>query len=231
MAFKFNRDCWVESQEDFLFGKDNTGNNAVGAPSERSSGPGASPGWKARSGERNAFPLSIQKKIRLAHSIFDAWGKALGEDALVCRLLEQLEQDIEGSRQAMIDFEIVQTCTHCDAARPEGSCCSRGIENKYDVWLLLINLLLEVDIPESGLQPASRSCCFLGPMGCRLQVRHMLCVDYLCLELERALGPKRLIEMQTIAGREIETSFRLTEAVKKVIYAPDRHIGANPSPI
>jgi hypothetical protein len=83
------------------------------------------------------------------------------------------------------------------------------------VILLLLNLLLGVDLNQA--RSREDSCFFLGPRGCRLRVRSLLCIEYLCPELEEALGHEGVIRMQVATGGELEYSFLLCEAVKKRI--------------
>ncbi|MHC1727681.1 MAG: hypothetical protein AB9866_17040 [Syntrophobacteraceae bacterium] len=45
----------------------------------------------------------------------------------------------------------------------------------------------------------------------------MLCIDYLCPELEDSLGRESLIKIQIVSGEEIESAFLLQEAIKNKI--------------
>ncbi|MFP5212584.1 MAG: hypothetical protein ACLGPL_04320, partial [Acidobacteriota bacterium] len=63
----------------------------------------------------------------------------------------------------------------------------------------------------------AESCYFLGPRGCRLRARHMICIDYLCPEVQNSLGADRLIAMQVATGPEIEATFRLYSQIKKLM--------------
>jgi hypothetical protein len=45
--------------------------------------------------------------------------------------------------------------------------------------------------------------------------RHVLCVNYLCLRIQRGLPLDVLIRVQTAAGAELDTAFLLQEAIKK----------------
>lgn len=144
--------------------------------------------------------------------MFVRYGDELMKDQRINGLISRLEMNLENSRQSMHELGIFRACALCDASAPEGSCCSRGLERKYSPILLLMNLLLGVEMPASRLR--ADSCYFLGATGCGLRVRHMLCIDYLCPDLEEALGRKLLIKIQTVSGEEIESAFLLQEAVK-----------------
>ena len=116
----------------------------------------------------------------------------------------------------MLKLGVVAECKHCEE-QEGGSCCGTGIENKYDVELLLVNLLLEVSLQDQ--QVSQNSCYFLGEEGCKLTARHVLCVNYICNKLQKKLTREELLELQTCAGEELDTLFFLHEAIKKKIRA------------
>lgn len=196
MAYKFNRGCRVESWEESLF-------------------PGEEP--KAGKGEETA----CARKVHQARWLFQTWGEQLLQESQVHSLLAELKSALEASRQAMLDLGVMAACARCDATAPEGSCCSRGLENKFDPVLLLVNQLMGVRFDTLLQQQSSsgRSCVFLLPNGCGLEVRHPICIDYYCPELQAALGRDGLIRLQSVAGREIETIFRLCDVTKRLLVA------------
>jgi hypothetical protein len=114
----------------------------------------------------------------------------------------------------MLTLGVVAECKNCEE-KEGGSCCGSGIENKYDVELLLINLLLGGSLRNH--EPVGNSCFFLGKKGCKLTARHVLCVNYLCHKLQKKLTREELIALQTCAGEELDTLFILHEAIKKRI--------------
>jgi len=59
-----------------------------------------------------------------------------------------------------------------------------------------MNLMLGAGLPER--RSRADSSYFLGQEGCGLKVRQMLCIDYLCPELEEALGPNALIKFKAL---------------------------------
>ena len=206
MSYKFNRGCWVESWEetrlrttlhenDGMRGAPHRGNRADGGP--------------------EAPMLSIENKIQMARALYVQWGRALLEDPGIRGLLHRLERGMTVSHETMHLLGIDSACARCDATAPEGSCCSRGLENKCDVVLLLLNLLVGASLDEG--RSREDSCFFLGPRGCRLRVRSLLCIEYLCPELEEALGWEGLLRIQGATGGELECSFLLCDAVKKQI--------------
>jgi hypothetical protein len=112
----------------------------------------------------------------------------------------------------MIEAGVLTACTHCDEEEG-GSCCGAGIENKYTPVLLLINLLLGVTLPDRRI--SSNSCFFLGPAGCRLKARHVICINYLCTRLQKEIPTWALQSLQAVTGEEMDTIFILHEKIKK----------------
>jgi hypothetical protein len=160
--------------------------------------------------------IPIQEKIRMAYDLFARWGKRLRKDRRIETLLEQLEQDLEFSRRTMVDLDVVTACMHCDEEEGE-SCCAqgRGFEEKFDPYLLLMNLLLGVSLPERPARPPG--CHFLTGTGCCLKVRLFLCVDFLCPAILSRLSHKALIRLQTVSGNELTAAFRAYDAIKRAI--------------
>ncbi|MDL1969819.1 MAG: hypothetical protein LWW94_02380 [Candidatus Desulfofervidaceae bacterium] len=84
--------------------------------------------------------------------------------------------------QKIKEIRLTHECKQC--ALSGESCCRKGIENKYNGVILLINKLLGVKLPARRLYPDG--CYFLGPERCILVAREIICVDYLC---RRGLRP------------------------------------------
>ncbi len=156
--------------------------------------------------------MSLKKRIALARALLEKYGQRLLDDGTVHDLVSRLKQGIEKSHRTMHQLGVSDACARCDAQEPEGSCCAAGLANKIDSSLLLINGLLGVPI-EARHMRRRRSCAFLGDQGCVLKARHMLCIDYLCPELERRLGKKSLIAMQQATADEIESLFLLCREI------------------
>jgi hypothetical protein len=114
----------------------------------------------------------------------------------------------------MAEVGIVAECRRCEEEEG-GSCCGSGIENRYDLELLLINLLLGASLAEHA--DRAKSCRFLGERGCTLVARHVLCVNYLCARLRETLSPGQLSLLQDSSGEELETEFFLHEAIKRFL--------------
>jgi hypothetical protein len=156
--------------------------------------------------------LSIQDKIELAQNLYLLWKDALRKQSHINNLLADLERCIRLSRESMLEFQIIEICKRCDEEEG-GSCCGAGMENKFDTFLLLVNLLLGVTLPEHHLR--TDSCYLLTDKGCMLKVRLVLCVDFLCDKILNALSVEQLLGLQKISGEELKTGFRLYDAIKK----------------
>ena len=161
----------------------------------------------------------IHEKIRLARELFETWGARLHADAAIRGLMARLDRSIRASWKTMVDSGIVSACTECEE-KDGGSCCGAGIENKYDPVLLALNLLMGVGLPdERGIDG---SCFFLGSEGCTLRIRHVLCVNHLCLPVQKMLGMDGLVRVQNTIGEEMDTTFILEETIKKYIRGRSR---------
>ncbi len=114
----------------------------------------------------------------------------------------------------MEETGIVAACRRCEE-EDGGSCCGRGIEDGYTETLLLLNLLFDVVLPDARL--FEDSCHFLGPSGCRLKIREVLCVNYLCTAVQKRLSSADLARVQRAVGCELDTVFRLQETVKRLL--------------
>ena len=163
-----------------------------------------------------ATSTAIQKKIEQAHKLFTTYGSSLAEDPSIGALLQKIRDCIDKTNQSMLTLGVVAECKNCEE-NEGGSCCGTGIENKYDVLLLLINILLGGSLQNH--EPLGNSCFFLGKNGCKLTARHVLCVNYICEKLQKKLTREELISLQTSAGEELDTLFFLHEAIKKRLKA------------
>lgn len=156
----------------------------------------------------------IADKVAWAQTRFRKHGAALQNDATIASLLERLGPAAAASGRAMVEAGIVEICATCE--RDEGgSCCGAGLENRYDGVTLLINLLLGVDLPSERRDPAS--CHFLGPEGCLLKARDVICVNFVCKAITDRVPPDRISPMRELEGMELETLFALHARVTAVL--------------
>ena len=158
--------------------------------------------------------LSIQDKIKLAQNLYILWKDALRKQSHIKNLLADLERCIRVSRESMLEFRIIEICKHCDE-KEGGSCCGAGMENKFDTYLLLTNLMLGVSL--AGHHIRTDSCYLLTDKGCILKVRLVLCIDFLCEKILDALSVEEHLSLQKISGEELVVAFRLYDAIKKFL--------------
>lgn len=156
--------------------------------------------------------LSIQEKIEAARTLYEARGEELRADSRTASLLERLESEVARSASLMQRVGVAGMCRRCEE-QDGGSCCGAGIENRYGPHLLLINMLLGARLPDR--RDLEDSCHFLGAEGCKLRVRHTLCVNYLCERIRRGLAEGDLAALQEAVGAELETGFILHERIKR----------------
>jgi hypothetical protein len=173
-------------------------------------------GFMENNSQNKSATSAIQEKIHHARHLFKVYGPSLRQDPSTHALLRKLRDCIENTNQSMRTLGVVAECKNCEE-KEGGSCCGAGIENKYGVVLLLINLLLGGSLQNH--EPEGNSCFFLGKKGCRLTARHVLCVNYICDKLQKKLTREELIALQTCAGEELDTLFILHEAIKKRLKA------------
>ncbi|MDL1958657.1 MAG: hypothetical protein LWX01_07860 [Deltaproteobacteria bacterium] len=154
----------------------------------------------------------ILEKIRCAENLFHVYGMEILSDRTIQSLLETYRQAIQQSWMQMKMIGLVTECTDC-AVNDGGSCCGRGIEDRFDVVLLLINLLMGCRLPLSPWNETG--CWFLGEQGCVIPARHVICVNYICKRLGSKLEKKGLRLLQEKIVLETDAGFALEESIKK----------------
>jgi hypothetical protein len=159
-------------------------------------------------------PAQIDEKITLAGQLLRRWGGALRADSLISARLKELAAKIEASAGASVGSGVALECGRCEK-EDGGSCCGAGIEDRYTPELLVINLLLGVTLPEPPNLP--ESCYFLGEGGCILRARDIICVNYLCLRLQKTISPEKLARLQEANGSELEVLFLLHDRIRNFI--------------
>jgi hypothetical protein len=162
-------------------------------------------------------PISINRpvkeRIAWAESCFRGYGDLFLKDEKIAGLLSQFKAAVKASRQEMDTTGVVALCRECDQEEG-GSCCGKGLENRYDAWLLLINRLLGVELPRVRQQVDG--CFFLGEKGCLLMARHVICINYMCKKINENIQPSALNTLREMEGAEINGLFILNEQVKCV---------------
>jgi len=147
-----------------------------------------------------------------ADHLYQKFGKALLQDEILKALLALYTLCIENTRTKMDATGVISECTDC-AISGEGTCCGQRTGYKCDRLLLLINLLLGKTLPV--IVQGSGRCYFLTEQGCSLRARPVICVNFLCERLMQNIKHEKLISLQQIAGREMDTLFLIEEYLKK----------------
>jgi len=165
-------------------------------------------------GTQISLSSPIEKKIAWARSRYERYGEALLRDREIAGLLDEVREAAAASRKKMAQSGIIEICRQCD--REEGgSCCGAGLENRYDAWLLLINRLLGVHLPEERRRPDA--CYLSGENGCLLVARHIICINYLCKRVTDQIDPHRIAALREKEGAEVTALFILHERIKTVL--------------
>lgn len=164
--------------------------------------------------KQTSLSSPIEDKIAWAQHCYKEFGDDLLKEKKLVDLLAHLKAAVVASRREMALTGIEEICRRCD--REEGgSCCGAGLENRYDGWLLLINLLLGVKLPKTRQQTDS---CFLsGKSGCLLMARHVICINYLCKKITNLFEPRTIMKMREKESEEVNTLFVLHERIKTVL--------------
>ncbi|MFC1884708.1 hypothetical protein ACFL2O_08050 [Thermodesulfobacteriota bacterium] len=150
-------------------------------------------------------------KLGWAKERYSKLGDELIKDHRVSYLLNSLKIAVAESRSIMIESGLSTLCEQCEVEEG-GSCCGRGLEDRYSAGLLLINLMLNASLPEERYDESS--CFFLGKKGCLLKARHAICVSYICRKTKHLLDPDLLKLLQDNEGIELDSVFRLNERIK-----------------
>jgi len=156
----------------------------------------------------------VAREVRLAYHLHKIFGQSLLQDGKVRTLMVQLDQHIDATQKEIVAFGVIKECADC-AVNGEGTCCGKRTGYKYDSVILLVNLLLGKTIPLKSQDP--HACYFLTQGGCILRARHVICVNFLCPRLHKNIQHEMLVQLQDVAGEELDTLFLVEEYIKKKI--------------
>jgi hypothetical protein len=165
-------------------------------------------------GDGGPFARTIEGRIRWARKFFGLYKDIIRTDSETSSLLVDFEAAYRATRRAADETGIPSLCAACDREQG-GSCCGAGIELRYDGWMLLLNLLFGIELPESRARAGS--CFFLRDTGCILAAREVLCLNYLCPNVIEKVPFSKIFILREFEGREIEILFRLNERIKRVV--------------
>ncbi len=163
----------------------------------------------------NPKSKSIEEKIRLSYKWLECFEDKLKKCNEFSDLLKEYKKAILKSYKIMKHLGIIEICKSCAENTPGGSCCGKGIEDWYDEYLLLTNLLLGIELPKKRFY--SNGCLFLGPKGCTLLARHDFCINYLCFRIKKALSAQQLNLLTATYGKEIYYYITIEQFLRKFI--------------
>ena len=167
-------------------------------------------------GKEPPLQSPIGDKITWAEICYQERGEAFLRDERTLDLSERLKEALKASRSAMMLAGIAEACKACEEVE-SGSCCGRGIENRYSGALLFINILLGRRLPDK--RTSHDSCFFLGKEGCRLLTRHVICINYLCKKVTDRIDPLKIAALREKEGDEVELQFLLNEQIREMLKA------------
>lgn len=158
----------------------------------------------------NEINSPVTKKILIARGLLRDYGEYLLKDHQASSLLKKLKVAIESTEKERIKTGVASACARCGFLNRD--CCGHGIELRYSIELLLINLLLGTRPPEQ--RTTQDSCYFLTPKGCSLQARDVFCVNFLCRMITDSIPPTDLRRLRELEGDMLDITFRLEERIK-----------------
>ncbi|RJR27445.1 MAG: hypothetical protein C4582_00610 [Desulfobacteraceae bacterium] len=162
--------------------------------------------------------LPVRKSIAWAMELYRERGLQLLSDEMLSEFFNAYKKACKKSSSLRVEAGVVDECRRCEEEEG-GSCCGAGIEKRYDRWLLLVNILLGAGLPKKRLWESS--CLFLGPSGCTLPARDVLCVNYMCQRINRRCDRVKLLSLQEAEGEELRLLFLIHEHLKKIVNQPD----------
>ncbi len=158
----------------------------------------------------------IEEKISVARELYALWGKDLKEDEELKPLLARYLQAVERSNQAMEEAGTFDECYRCSVIDQKG-CCKIGLENECTVLILLLNLMLGVEFPEEREVPGR--CFFVGPRGCKILARPMLCRDYFCIRHHQRLTEAQMAHITQVLNDELVLLHQITSLMRRRLEA------------
>lgn len=152
----------------------------------------------------------VTKKVLIARELLRDYREYLLKDHQASSLLKELKVAIELAEKERIKTGVASACARCGSLNSD--CCGRGIELRYSIELILINLLLGTRLPEQST--TQNSCYFLTPKGCSLKARDVFCVNFLCRKITDSIPPTDLRYLRQLEGDMLDITFRLEERIK-----------------
>jgi len=150
----------------------------------------------------------VIKRIKWAENMLRQYREEILKKPEIKGLIEELKRYIEDRKEKMRSCGMIDICRVCEE-KEGGSCCGKGIEERYDQFMILLNMLLGCNIPKRRYK--EDSCLFLGRNGCILPAPHVLCINYVCKKIENGISKDDLSNLREIEGNMILAIFKLHE--------------------
>ena len=154
----------------------------------------------------------IAQNIKLAYDLFEALDSQIQNDEVFRTLLVKLDQHIDITHHYMDMYGISDECADC-SLHGNDTCCGKRTGFQCDPIILFLNLKLGNSLKVQDTSP--HLCSFLSANGCTLRVRPILCVNFICKRLRDNIPHQNLVQLQTVAGEELDTLFLIENAIKR----------------
>lgn len=162
--------------------------------------------------------ITIEQRIGRAKEFFARYGRQLTAEDIFQNLVAAYKTAIENSWRLMRECGVTACCSACAARDPAG-CCGNGVEEWYDEWLLIINLMLGCPIDRP--RRIQQGCLFVGPRGCELLARHQFCLNFLCPTIVDSIEPARVRMLQSMSGAELSAGWQLEQQLRRWVRTHD----------
>lgn len=163
--------------------------------------------WTTEAGAAQALAAAL--RLHQAH------GQALASHPRVPALLAAYQRAIHNTALFCQECGLPAMCCACAASHQ--ICCFKGVEDRYDAHLLLINALLGVDLTQT--HESEVACCFCGATGCVLMAKSSFCLNFMCADMKQRLGPVRLRRVLAVVGFELQSQWELERVLAPWLWA------------
>ena len=147
-------------------------------------------------------------------SLFEKIRTRLERDRVFNDLLVELRKGLEESEKAYRETGAYRLCGECARVSPH-TCCGEDLELEVSRELLLVNRFLKAKIPSK--RNFSGACFFLGPRGCTLLARPIICRNFFCPWFKERFSLESLKYLQIIQEREAIAQFKLLDYLKTIL--------------
>lgn len=142
----------------------------------------------------------VSHYISQAKEVYATLGQEILALSSLAGLLAKFREQVEATNQLFGKLDVAADCADC-CEREKGPCCFDGAQRWYDLRLLLINLLLEVELPDSP--ELVDDCWFNSPTGCKLLVKDSICLNFFCPDIQARLSEADVLSLRQQVGREL----------------------------